>query len=261
MTQSPRTGAGKSDPGRFSNLTFEDFRERAGDPNLSKFEKIGFPDAFRDGCDPVIFADILSKMENLGQRGRSVLDIGPGCSDLPSLLIDHCSAHDQKLFLMDSPEMLILLPEGPTTTKVPGRFPDQKADLPSELAQAGFDVVLVYSVLQHVFIEANPFSFLDNLLELLKPGGELLVGDIPNVSKLRRFLASDAGIAYHKTYMDTDAPPEIDAHNIDHSRITDAVIIGLVERARAAGFDAFILPQPAHLPMSNRREDLYIRRP
>ena len=261
MTRTPPDDTDKEPSSRFSNLTFEEFRKRANNSQLSKFEKIGFPDTFRQNHEQDIFSDILKKLENLSHEGADILDIGPGCSDLPRLLIAHCTSRNQNLVLMDSAEMLDLLPDDRAVTKVSGRFPEQKSKLPERLTTGGCDAVLVYSVLQHVFIDANPFTFLDNLLSLLKPGGELLIGDIPNASKLRRFLSSDTGAAYHKVYMKTDDPPVIAAHNIDDEKISDAVILGLVSRARAAGFDAFMLPQPAGLPMSNRREDLYIRRP
>jgi hypothetical protein len=37
-------------------------------------------------------------------------------------------------------------------------------------------------------------------------------------------------------------------------------LIALVLRARSAGFDAYLVPQPDDLPMANRREDMIIRR-
>ena len=49
--------------------------------------------------------------------------------------------------------------------------------------------------------------------------------------------------------------------SIDQGKIDDSVLIGLVLRARAAGFDAYLVPQPETLPMANRREDLVIRKP
>jgi hypothetical protein len=48
---------------------------------------------------------------------------------------------------------------------------------------------------------------------------------------------------------------------IEHDQIDDAVVFALVQRARAAGFDAYVLPQDASLPMANRREDILIVRP
>ena len=260
MPKSPPAADGNMEPRRFAGLTYEDFRRRATDPNLSRFEKIGFPDAFRACHEADIFEDIRAKLDNLARRGATVLDVGPGCSDLPRFLIEHCVTHEQTLVLMDAQEMLDHLPDASGVIKIAGRFPQQREALAPHLA-AGADAIIVYSVLQHVFMDANPFNFLDELLGLLNPGGELLIGDIPNVSKLHRFLSSEAGIAHHKEYMRTDAPPNVEFNKIEHGRITDSVVFALIERARTAGFDAYVLPQPAALPMSNRREDIYIRRP
>jgi hypothetical protein len=38
-------------------------------------------------------------------------------------------------------------------------------------------------------------------------------------------------------------------------------MIALLLRARAAGADAYIVPQDPALPMANRREDILIRKP
>jgi hypothetical protein len=250
----------QTDPRRFAGLKYEDFRQRASDHTMSIYEKIGFPDAFRKDFEGTIFADIRCKLTALDEYERVIVDIGPGCSNLPRLLISHCEARRHRLVLMDAQEMLDQLPSGSASVKIAGRFPQNSAALIPHI-EGGADAVLVYSVLQHVFLEDNPFTFLDNLLGLLKPGGELLIGDIPNASMRRRFLASEAGIKYHKAYMATDDAPQLTAETIEHGQITDAVILGLVARARAAGFHAYIQQQPSNLPMSNRREDICVRRP
>lgn len=260
MGNPPINVDGKVEPARFSGLRFDDFRRMATDPSLNMYEKIGFPAGFRQGFEEAILADILAKMPVLERHGIRVLDVGPGCSELPRLIVDHAVANQQELILLDAPEMLSQLPDGPNITKVPGRFPDD-CPLLAVPAADGIDAIIVYSVLQHVFLEGNPFVFLDALLMLLRPGGYLLLGDIPNVSKRHRFLSSAAGLAYHNAYIKTGEPPEVGFNRPEPGRITDAVMLGLVERARAAGFDAFILPQPDQLPMANRREDILIRRP
>jgi hypothetical protein len=38
-------------------------------------------------------------------------------------------------------------------------------------------------------------------------------------------------------------------------------VFALLGRARAAGFDAYVVPQGAALPLANRREDVLITRP
>ena len=89
----------------------------------------------------------------------------------------------------------------------------------------------------------------------------MIIGDVPNASMRRRFLASAAGAAFHRAYTGSDAPPEPGFNQAAEGERDDAVLISLISRARAAGVDAWILPQPPHLPLSNRREDLILRRP
>ena len=189
---------------RFAHLTYDDFRALAVDDSLSPYEKIGFPDAYRDGAEPAIVADIVAKLPALSANGRRFLDIGPGCSGLPRMLLDVCTAHGHEAVLVDSPEMLAQLPEGPDVVKVPGRFPDELA--PSSLAGA-FDAILAYSVLHYVFTEGDVFAFLDRAIELLAAGGALLLGDIPNASKRARFLSSEPGREFHRRFTGSDDPP------------------------------------------------------
>ena len=55
---------------RFKNLTFERFRELAQDDSLSKYEKIGFPDSYREGMEEKIFADIKGKLKNFCKKNK-----------------------------------------------------------------------------------------------------------------------------------------------------------------------------------------------
>ena len=89
----------------------------------------------------------------------------------------------------------------------------------------------------------------------------MLVGDVPNASKLRRFLASAAGARYHKEYLRTEEPPSVGTFDPHTDGIDDGVILGIVDRMRRRGFDAYIVPQSESLPLANRREDILIVRP
>src|SRR3954466_14260925 len=93
-------------PDRFGDLTFDGFRELATADGLSRFERIGFPDSYRDGYEAAIFRDVRSKLTTLDRRGQTVFDIGCGCSDLPRLLAETCRAQRHALVLCDSAEML-----------------------------------------------------------------------------------------------------------------------------------------------------------
>lgn len=242
---------------RFENLTYEDFRRMATDESLSGYEKVGFPDEYREGKEEAIFADIVAKLPALSAIEGVVVDIGPGCSELPRMLIDLCQQRRHTLVLVDSDEMLAQLPEG-DAVRVAGRFPD---DAPLDAYVGKADAVLVYSVLHHVFAEANLWAFIDRSLELLRSGGRLLLGDIPNVSKRKRFFSSAAGVAHHQQFTGTASIPAVTFNMLEPRKVDDAVVLGIVTRARLAGFDAYVVPQPETLPMANRREDVLIEKP
>ena len=89
----------------------------------------------------------------------------------------------------------------------------------------------------------------------------MLIGDIPNSSKRKRFFASEAGIQFHKSFTQTDTTPAVSFNSLDPGQIDDATVMDIVLRCRQAGYDAYVVPQSNSLPMANRREDVLIRRP
>jgi hypothetical protein len=246
--------------GPAKELTFEDFRSLARDETLSSYAKIGFPDSYRSGKEELIFEDIRAKLPNLAQSGKTVLEIGPGCSGPAVMMIDWCRRRNHRLILVDSEEMLSHLPTAPYITKFSGRYPDQCGGLFEEY-RGKVDAIVCYSVLHYIFIETNLFDFLDHSLALLADGGEMLIGDIPNQSKRKRFFSSRNGIKFHQEFTGTKETPAVSFTSVDTGKIDDSVLLGLILRARAAGFDAYLVPQPSSLPMANRREDLLIRKP
>ena len=245
---------------RFKDLTFERFRRLALDETLSPHEKVGFPDSYREGIEPAIFADILGKLPNLERTGELIADIGPGCSGLPRMLIDICRRQSHTLFLIDSEEMLRLLPDEPFVIKIPAYYPRECGWLFSKHSEQ-FGAILSYSVLQYVYVEHNVFDFVDRSLSLLRHGGEMLIGDIPNVSKRKRFFSSPAGIECHHRFTGTTEDPDVRFNCPEAGDIDDAVIAALLLRCRSAGFDSYVLPQSDLLPIATRREDILIRRP
>jgi 2-polyprenyl-3-methyl-5-hydroxy-6-metoxy-1,4-benzoquinol methylase len=242
---------------RFQNLTYADFRRLAGEEGLSRHEKVGFPDSYREGKEDAIFADIVSKLPALETQERTVLDIGAGCSALPQRLIDLCARMRSRLTLVDSPEMLDRLPDAPFVEKAAGHFPDEVS---LQGREGGYDVVLIYSVLHYAVAEGGLWPFLDRALTLLSPGGALLLGDIPNVSRRHRFFTSPAGIAFHREFTGDASLPQLTPAN-EASIIDDALVLEILSHARELGFDAYVVPQAPELPMANRREDVLVLRP
>lgn len=249
----------KKDFSRFANLGFADFQRMAADPTLSRYEKIGFPDSYREGMESAIHDDIMAKLPALRRDGAVVLDIGPGCSDLPRMIMANAVKRRQQLHLVDSAEMLQLLPDVEGVFKTAAFYPDCP-DLLQALAEK-VDVILAYSVLHYIFVDTNPWRFLDATLALLAPSGHLLLGDVPNVSMRKRFFDSAAGKAHHRQFTGGHEDPVVIHNVIETGLIDDAVVFSILQRARVAGFHAFVLPQPDSLPMHNRREDILIIRP
>lgn len=244
---------------RFKNLTFRDFQRMAKDETLSQNEKIGFPDSYRKGKEEIIFTDITTKLGNLKKSNQVVLDIGTGCGDISSMLIGLCRKQRHSLLLVDSQEMLDHLPNESFIVKVPAYYPRDCAWLFQQYGRK-VDVILIYSVLHYVFAEGNIFEFLDKSLTLLANGGQMLIGDIPNVSKRKRFFSSPSGIRFHKDFTGKDEVPEVAFNKLAAGQLDDAVFLSIIARYRYAGFEAYLLPQPSDLPMANRREDILIEK-
>lgn len=237
---------------------YEAFRQRAIDPGLSGNQKSGFPDSLRAGQSEVILADIDSKLPAFARPGARILDIGIGCSDLSGAIVSRATQEGQHLCVIDSPEVLREIRDSPQVEKITGPFPQCLA----REKLGPFDAILAYSVAQYVFGEANLSHFIDSALLLLEEvSGALLIGDIPNSSMRKRFFDSNAGQLYHFEHYPGRPLPEFRFNVLEPGQIDDSVVLGIIARARATGFQAFVLPQGRELPMANRREDILITRP
>ena len=151
-----------------------------------------------------------------------VIDIG--CGVLTRRLVEFCASNGHELVLLDSPEMLDELPEAPQTDEYSGRA-DAVALVP------------------------------------LAPGGALLIGDVPNISKRNRFFASERGVAFHWAFMGSSEAIRMSTSTRSSAEKSTIRSSSACWRARAQGFDAFVLPQPPDLRLANRREDIFMRRP
>lgn len=245
---------------RFSDLTFDDFKVLASDSSLSKYERIGFPDEYRKGKEESIFRDIRSKLSALDQTNKTVMDIGPGCSDLPLLLAALSKRNAHELIFIDSGEMLAHLPDITNIQKLAGSFPSALEGYETQLT-GRVDAIIAYSVIQYVFAEGGLFCFVDKCLSLLAAGGEVLLGDVPNITMRKRFFKSEAGIASHYLYTGAKEDPEVNFNQLELGHIDDSIVMAVLSRARAQGFHAWVVPQDPSLPMANRREDILIRKP
>ena len=244
----------------YSDLSFDKFRKLARNNKISKYNKVGFPDKYREGKEILIFEDFLSKINLLSEKNQKILDIGPGCSDLAYLFIDFLREKKSELTLIDSKEMLDLLPDKKGIVKIDGMFPDQFENFIEEKKEY-FNVIFSYSVIQYVFKESSIWKFLDAALSMLAPEGYLYLGDIPNLSMKKRFLSSAEGLEFHQSYYGEDSYPDLNKINSVSKEIDDQIVLEILKRARSKGFHAWVLPQFHDLTFSNRREDIMIKKP
>jgi cyclopropane fatty-acyl-phospholipid synthase-like methyltransferase len=235
-------------------FTFEDFKKRAANPLLSKWEKIGFPDSYREGVEEHIYFDIRRKLD-LEKENLKILDIGCGCSNLVNQIIIDSKIKNSSLFLVDSEEMLNNInPDicSENTHLIPGYFP--KIDLFNYNFNNHFDRILIYSVIQYVFLEQNIYEFIHKCIDLLKSDGMLLIGDIPNISSRDRFIQCEEG----RKFLTNKFQNSVKIEHEKQERIDDSIVISIISRFRNFGCETYILPQPKNLPFGNRREDILI---
>lgn len=237
--------------------SFEDYKRMAANPSLASYEKVGFDAVHRKDTEKNIIHDLLSKLSVLHEQGKTVLDIGCGCSQPAIDLVKHCQVHGHQLILVDSAEMLEHLPDGPHVIKRPHRFPEDASFLDEFAGKV--DCIISYSVLHVIRPYQNSFTFVDKAASLLRSGGQMLVGDIPNVSRKKRFLASEKGRAFHRKWSAQAEDPEISWVE-DYEEIDDSVVLHLLLRYRLMGMQTYLLPQGEGLPMNHTREDILICR-
>ncbi|WP_091722302.1 class I SAM-dependent methyltransferase [Methylobacterium phyllostachyos] len=243
------------------DLNYDGFRALARNTHLSLHERTGFPDSYRAGQESAILSDIQSKLPALNRQGQVIVDVGPGCAELPRLLIELCRKNGHRLILVDSPEMLTQLPDADHVIKIAGPFPAVADAVRDTAGDVGVDALLCYSVLQYMFVDGNIFDVIDATIDLLAPGGDALFGDVPNASKRLRFFSSPNGQRFHRAFSGRDEDLSVTHYDLDRGRINDAVLAALVQRAQLAGCHGYVLPQAEGLPMANRRDDLLIRQP
>ena len=124
--------------------------------------------------------------------------------------------------------------------------------------------ILVYSVL-HYLGEDEVKLFIDKAISLLHPGGKMLLGDIPNISKKQRFLSSKQGELFFEEWNnkmmaigDKDTLNVFLPKDANVAEFDDSKLLLILKEIRNAGYNAYILPQPVDLPFGHTREDILI---
>lgn len=59
-----------ADPERLASLRCEDFKDLAKEAGVLRHERIGFPDAYREGQEETVFSDLRRRAFNLDCRSN-----------------------------------------------------------------------------------------------------------------------------------------------------------------------------------------------
>lgn len=227
---------------------FSDFSELAKS-DIESSQKIGFDEDTRSSSiDQILFNDMIEKVNYFLESNLSdanILDIGCGCSYFTNFLIKYSALNNNNLYLLDSEEMLININNHyENVIKIPGKFPMSSSLLKKIVGKV--DLVILNSVIHHVFLENNLFNFLESAVKYLNHFGIIYIGDIPNASMQNRQLDNYEEAIYKRHSIQGD------------ERFNDSIILSLVSYFRGFGFNAYLMPKPYSYKFSNSREDLII---
>ena len=210
-------------------------------------------------AERLIVLDIVAKTGLRPSHRLLDLGCGPGTLSIPlSFFVESVVSMDHPAVVQRAAERF-----SPDNIEwIGGEFPK---DRPS----GDFDVVIIYNMLHCLTCLDEAFAFAREAGRLLRPGGRLLIGDLPNRDSKRRFQTSEAGRAFEEEWRKLSAA--VTAGESPTLRIPsgsdmigafdDKTVLELAGRFRSEGFHAYMLPQPADLPFGRTREDMLVIRP
>jgi len=237
-----------------SRMSYEHYGRGAGHANPTV---AGGRYAYQAQSERLIVLDVASKLELC--PADDLLEIGCG----PGNLLIPLSFLCQSATGIDHPDLVRRLSErfaGPRQIAVmPGNFLDVQPP------ERSYSKIFMYAMLHYLSSIEEVLAFVGKAAGLLRPGGRMLLGDLPNADHKRRFLATRAGRDFDDTWRadrDRAAPADGDFPGEDDDRLVgafdDAGIARIALEMRAAGFESYILEQPADLPFGHTREDILV---
>jgi len=232
------------------NSIFDYFAELA-ESNLNYTQKSGRY-IVQEKQERKIPPDIISKMQIT--KKDEFLEIGCGLGNLTIPILKHV----KNITVIDHPTVIKVFKKRIKTKKISflsGNFLNKKIN-------KKFDKILIYGVVHCLKNEKELNKFILKATNLLKENGSLLIGDIPNIDKKKRFQKTTLGKKFEKNWK------KIKKKELSYKLkefqdlilINDKILINLVKKLRKKNFNIYILPQNKDLPFAHTREDILIRK-
>jgi ubiquinone/menaquinone biosynthesis C-methylase UbiE len=213
-----------------------------------------------------IFRDIMKKLDF--QKNDSVLDLGSGTGRIARYIAPYC----REIVLADGAPNALKAAKRKLSGAKNARF--ALVDLnsaPLPFQNDEFDKVLCYSVI-HASISNHEKAgvLIRELLRIAKPGGRILIGDIPLQEKYATYLGERKRHRVKNFLLDqryygkkllTAAfyrIRKIDEKQAEGLVFTRDVVRELLDGERGIVFEFYT--QDRRLPFANSREDLFIKR-
>ncbi len=220
------------------------------------FQEIAGRFVFQKRAEQYLLHDVLHKLSLSPED--DLLEIGCGAGNLLAPL----SFFVKSATGIDHPKLLKKLRsripnDNETITLLSGDFLDAKFS-------KNFSKILICGVVHYLRDEKQLCTFISKAAKLLKPGGKMLIAEIPNLDKKARFLSTDKGKKFSAQWrketraMGTKNSPMSSV--IPMITIDDRVIHNVLNLLHGLKLHAYVVPQPESLPFSFTREDILAER-
>lgn len=213
--------------------------------------------SFQQTAMKLVVGDIVQKL-NLAPED-TLMDIGCNCGDLTIPLSFVC----EKVMGIDGVDTIERLKK--RTTEIPN-IETMAGDFMELEITEKYDCILIYSVLMYIESYEQKLDFVLKAAKCLKSGGRLLVGDVVNSSRKKRFSSTRTGEKVNKEYREnmkklTEADKEAHEESEDMKNLwilDDFYLMKLLLDVRNAGYESYLLPQKHELPFGYTRDDILI---
>jgi 2-polyprenyl-3-methyl-5-hydroxy-6-metoxy-1,4-benzoquinol methylase len=223
--------------------------------------------------ETAVWQDLLAKLKV--EKAQQILDIGVGSGFIAEQWARLAMTLELSLTLVDFDSVIsrVQAEIGSSMPDALSRIEFRSGAFPFSfdsdfLSRKSFDRIALYSVIHYT---REPRLLIDVAAGMLQPGGRLLIGDIPNLDKKGRFLATERGRRFDAAYKQVapesvpryGAYPEFTKQALADGAppLDDDFVLDVIESYRRKGFQAYVLEQPDDLPLNFTREDILLCAP